>query len=113
MTLLENMSVRTKRRIVTGTGLAVLLGVAALAIAVSPRSTNGAGNGAGAGVVTKVGKIPALAANWTTEWPRTDFSRHSIDLKEIRSGGPPKDGIPPIDKPKFVAISEVRGVKGT
>ena len=30
------------------------------------------------------------------EWPRTDFSRHTVDLSEIESGGPPKDGIPAI-----------------
>jgi len=32
-----------------------------------------------------------------------DYSKHSIPLKEIRSGGPPKDGIPAIDKPQFVS----------
>lgn len=46
----------------------------------------------------------ALAADpsWQREWPRTDFSRHSVRLAEIFSGGPPKDGIPAIDKPQFV-----------
>lgn len=39
---------------------------------------------------------------WKGEWPRTNFSKSSINLWEITSGGPPKDGIPPIDKPKFV-----------
>ena len=34
------------------------------------------------------------------EW-RTDFTRHSIPLSEIVSGGPPRDGIPPIDHPRF------------
>jgi len=34
-------------------------------------------------------------------WPRTDFSKHTVDLGEIQSGGPPKDGIPAIDHPKF------------
>ncbi len=34
------------------------------------------------------------------EW-RTDFSRHSVPLEEILSGGPPKDGIPAIDRPTF------------
>ena len=33
---------------------------------------------------------------WTT-----DFSRHSVPYSEILSGGPPRDGIPPIDDPKF------------
>src|SRR3990170_3052904 len=45
------------------------------------------------------------------EWPRTDFSKHSVELSEIRSGGPPKDGIPSIDTPRFeqLAHGAVRG----
>ncbi|MFQ5597476.1 MAG: DUF3179 domain-containing protein [Nitrospiria bacterium] len=35
-----------------------------------------------------------------------DFSRHSIPTSEILSGGPPKDGIPAILKPKFVPIDK-------
>lgn len=31
-----------------------------------------------------------------------DFSRHSIPLKEIQSGGPPRDGIPALTSPKYV-----------
>jgi hypothetical protein len=38
---------------------------------------------------------------WRSEWRRTDFSRHSVSLAEIKSGGPPKDGIPAIDLPRF------------
>ena len=45
--------------------------------------------------------------SWDSEWPQTDFSKHSIDLAEIFSGGPSKDGIPSIDQPTFVPISEV------
>lgn len=37
----------------------------------------------------------------------TDGVKHSIPLDEILSGGPPKDGIPSIDDPKFVSASEV------
>jgi Protein of unknown function (DUF3179) len=46
---------------------------------------------------------PSLAApsSWRSEWPRTDFAKHSVPLAEIRSGGPPKDGIPSIDMPRF------------
>ena len=40
------------------------------------------------------------------EWPKTNFSKKSIDLEEIISGGPPKDGIPAIDQPKFVSVDE-------
>jgi hypothetical protein len=35
---------------------------------------------------------------------RTDFSRRTIDWKEVISGGPPKDGIPAIDKPTFESV---------
>ena len=57
----------------------------------------------------------ALAAanipiNWKLEWPRTDFSKHTIDLGEVFSGGPPKDGIPSIDSPKFTSLAESRGL---
>jgi len=38
------------------------------------------------------------------EWQKTDFSKHSVDLSEIVSGGPPKDGIPPIDDPMFESL---------
>ncbi len=34
-------------------------------------------------------------------WPKTDFSKANVDLSEVRSGGPPRDGIPPIDHPAF------------
>ncbi len=37
---------------------------------------------------------------------KTDFSKHSIPYSEILSGGPPKDGIPAIDSPTFVAVSD-------
>lgn len=47
-----------------------------------------------------------LVQLWSAEWPRTDFSKSSINLWEIVSGGPPKDGIPPIDHPRFVSISQ-------
>jgi len=31
-----------------------------------------------------------------------DFSKHSIPLDEIQSGGPPRDGIPALTNPKYV-----------
>ncbi len=37
----------------------------------------------------------------TTGW-KTDFAKHAVPLGEITSGGPSKDVIPPIDKPKFL-----------
>jgi hypothetical protein len=44
---------------------------------------------------------PSGAAEFTT-----DFSKHSVPYREILSGGPPKDGIPAIDNPSFVAVAE-------
>jgi hypothetical protein len=43
---------------------------------------------------------PSLMA---LQWSATDFDNRSVDLDEIRSGGAPKDGIPAIDRPSFVA----------
>ena len=41
--------------------------------------------------------------SWQREgWRKTDFSKRSIEWHEILSGGPAKDGIPSIDRPKFV-----------
>jgi len=39
------------------------------------------------------------------EW-RTDFTRHTVPLEEIVSGGPPKDGIPALDDPRFVSVEQ-------
>lgn len=35
----------------------------------------------------------------------SSFSRHTVPLHEIRSGGPPRDGIPPLDTPRFVSFA--------
>jgi Protein of unknown function (DUF3179) len=37
---------------------------------------------------------------------KTDFSKHCVHYSEIFSGGPPKDGIPAINSPKFVSADE-------
>lgn len=50
----------------------------------------------------ELSKVSFTAGNW----PKTDFSRRTVALDQISAGGPPKDGIPAIDKPKFEGISE-------
>jgi hypothetical protein len=40
------------------------------------------------------------------EWPNTNFEKTLVDLAEIQSGGPPKDGIPPVDDPQFDSVGE-------
>ena len=40
------------------------------------------------------------------DWTKTVFEKHSMPFREFRGGGPPKDGIPAIDEPKFVSVAE-------
>jgi hypothetical protein len=54
-----------------------------------------------------LGTLRADPLGWRLEWPRTDFSKHSVPFAGIKSGGPPKDGIPAIDAPRFERL--VRG----
>ena len=37
----------------------------------------------------------------TGEFPKTDFDKRIVDLSEIMSGGPPRDGIPAVDEPRY------------
>jgi hypothetical protein len=60
--------------------------------------------------------LPSLTAtaqpleDWRHAWPDTDFSRTTVDLSELQSGGPGKDGIPAIDNPEFIPLTDYRGV---
>ncbi|MGH2963189.1 MAG: DUF3179 domain-containing protein [Solirubrobacterales bacterium] len=45
--------------------------------------------------------VPFSTSGWDT-----DFSNHSVPLEEFIGGGPPKDGIPSIDDPKFASVGE-------
>ncbi len=47
---------------------------------------------------------PADARFSTAEW-RTDFGMSSLPLGEITPGGSGRDGIPPIDAPRFVTVT--------
>ena len=50
---------------------------------------------------------------WKAEWPRTDFSRTSIDdWSEIMSGGPQRDGIPAIHDPRFLRAGDETALRG-
>ena len=46
------------------------------------------------------------------QWPDTDFDNAIVEFSEIMSGGPPKDGIPSIDKPNFDVVAQARGWLG-
>jgi len=48
----------------------------------------------------------AQAPGWMrAAWPETDFSRTAIDLGEVISGGPPRDGIPALSDPAFIPVA--------
>lgn len=49
--------------------------------------------------------LPEESPPFSTFGWSTDFSKHSVPYDEILSGGPPKDGIPAIDHPKFEAVA--------
>ncbi len=53
---------------------------------------------------TDAAEIPTV---WMQEFPKTDFAISSVDFAEIFSGGPPRDGIPAIDAPKFVPLARI------
>jgi len=48
----------------------------------------------------------AQIERWQREGWKTDFDFMAVEPSEIFSGGPPKDGIPSIDNPNFVAVNE-------
>lgn len=74
-----------------------LLGALLLAVALA-----GCGGQATSGGGSAGGEVPFSTADWES----TDFSMHSVPLDEFVGGGPPKDGIPSIDEPKFVSVAE-------
>ena len=83
--------------------------------ATDPAPTATAGPVPAAPTETAVETTPETGLDWETElrqagirtgvW-ETDFSKRNVPYNEIFSGGVPRDGIPPIDNPKFVTVEE-------
>lgn len=48
----------------------------------------------------------SMMAGPTSGW-KTDFSKSTIDMDQVVSGGVPRDGIPPIDNPRFQPVDSV------
>ena len=69
--------------------------------------------GGAAALLLFAGSALANPSAWERFWPKTDFSKHSVPFEEIISGGPPKDGIPSIDDPKFVPLAEATDLADT
>ncbi|MBI2355875.1 MAG: DUF3179 domain-containing protein [Candidatus Doudnabacteria bacterium] len=49
--------------------------------------------------------LPTGETRQEGEFMVTDGVKHSVPLSEIIGGGPPPDGIPPIDNPTYVSVS--------
>lgn len=47
-----------------------------------------------------------LPWGWEREFPLNGFQKASVPIDEIISGGPPRDGIPAIDTPKFETVAQ-------
>jgi Protein of unknown function (DUF3179) len=57
--------------------------------------------------------LSADPLRWKAEGWKTDFSQTTVDLDRVISGGPPRDGIPSIDDPKFIPIAEDKTLADT
>lgn len=56
-------------------------------------------------IILQIALLPVMSSAQGSKFSNweTNFSRKSIELSELRSGGPPKDGIPSINSPKFIS----------
>ncbi len=96
-------AVRTGRHRVKTLGVVAIscgLLVTATAVLLGLASSPPLGGGAAHGVSRVPGRAPFEADVW-----KTDFSKAAVDLETIVSGGVPRDGIPPLHNPKFVAVA--------
>lgn len=50
---------------------------------------------------------------WLSEWSETDFSKASLSLRAIISGGVPKDGIRSVDNPTFKPVAQETNIAET
>lgn len=77
--------------LMAGTGIAVIVVVAIIS------STQFFSSGDENVIITQIADDGIMTTNG---------QKHIIPLEKIKSGGPPKDGIPSIDNPKFIPASE-------
>jgi hypothetical protein len=52
----------------------------------------------------------AVMALSVPAWGAWDLSKSSIDIDQIQSGGPPKDGIPALFNPEYITAAEADGL---
>jgi hypothetical protein len=79
-------------------------GTGATGTGATPASEETAGASAGDSRSADPSRLRVSKSGW-----KTDFTKASVDLAEFLGGGPHKDGIPPIDEPRYESIGEARG----
>ena len=104
-------SLMSRRNILLAAGMASAGLVAAVACGQMPeeapeeKAEPAATSQAEAAQPTPSPNLPPNVQFSTFGW-KTDFSKHSVPLDEISSGGPGKDGIPSIDFPRFNSVDK-------
>ncbi|MGI9185145.1 MAG: DUF3179 domain-containing protein [Solirubrobacteraceae bacterium] len=58
-----------------------------------------------AGTAVSAQASAAQVQAWRAQGWSTDFGHHAVALSQFQDGGPPRDGIPPIDHPKPVSLA--------
>jgi hypothetical protein len=84
------------------------LGAVAAALLLAAACGSAGGGPAAGGPRSPAAAAPAQpqVEQFSRDGWRTNFDRHSVPLTEIKSGGPPKDGIPALDQPKLVTVAD-------
>jgi hypothetical protein len=82
------MTMRWSRRLFLAASTAALLAACGPPLAAPPAAAD-------------LGRARFSPAGW-----RTDFTRASVPFDQISSGGPPRDGIPPLDQPRFEPVAQ-------
>jgi len=93
-------------------GAGILFAIALLTVvsltACESSSGSGPSDDAGGAEGASSGSVEDTPEGAAAEF-ETDFAKHSVPYSDVFSGGPPKDGIPSIDKPRFVSVEEADG----
>ena len=91
----------SKSEMLRNTVALVLAVVAVAAVVAGCGGEDGETDAPGGSGTTAGDELQVSTSGW-----KTDFAKHTVPLSEFRSGGPGRDGIPPIDKPKIVSQEE-------
>ena len=82
-----------------------LMGIVVIGLLLASFSTVGAQLGNGVGECED--PLAGLNVRFTLRyWEQTNFCKTNVDLESILSGGPPPDGIPPIDNPVYESVEQ-------